>query len=398
MGYFSMSFTKDFLHKNSSILALKDQTSCLIASETRRLMLIENDCILYNKRDCGLWSDLNKPERSQAGQITAVVYNSHQKSYFLSLGGLLYRKALNEEDPSIFMRISAPLIKIKTNQILWYSPKLKKLFCLTRSVNQNRPSPQNELCISMIDLKTKKVEKIFPNYLEEGQESQSIRDFVIVEKSHPRILIAYQSGRIVLDRIEGRGALVCTDQEATSDSYKSRSLHVDSNEGYFLFYSNSQNISNEKIYKMFKILDDSIELKTSFGSFGEESLDSDDEVSHDYNFIEKTLYKQSPPCFFGSEGLNKLYFIQLISYEEEHYERGRLSRTRFSYFYSRILFDKQGAEFSSEQFRMPPGFKLEGEETNIQYFNQNVYFFDNKGCLTVVSDDFEYKRYPFNFI
>ena len=401
-SYFNCPYPQPWFHRQDSMLAVKDSTSCLIAScrNDLKLMLIDKDCVLYLKRD---WIPVGLTNR---GTIQAVVYNPDQKTYFLSLGGVLFKKDLNDKNPSIYMRISSCLNYFPEKLMFRYSQRLKKLFCLVQQAPGYRDfQPQTRFAISMIDLKRRKKELKFPDYFQNSRKLQKISDFIILEKSEPRILISYYSGRIVLDRIGGRGGegmRIWADPEATSEPSYPRSIHIDPKDQFFLLYtkiSDRYSPSNfEDIYKIFKIQDRSIELRDKLSidsSSGEEDLDSDDDDSN----YRKNLIIKSRPCFYRYLKNSKISFIQLFQKQEKMYQaRGRYFVEKKQNYFKEIIFDPESWVFSLTFCGLFEQNLRKGQtvDTRLTYFDQRVYCFNSKGFLNIFDSDFKVQRYPFN--
>ena len=143
-------------------VAVKNQDSSLLINNDNAILLIERGDLKFRK----IFDSLPP--------IQDAVYVKHKNAYFLTIGGILYRKDVDGRPPYPFFQSN---FSWKPGfRTLRYSERLQRLFCNTWKN------------IIVINLSKKKIESTLPKTVQENIGS-SITNFLVLDLHSPKILI-----------------------------------------------------------------------------------------------------------------------------------------------------------------------------------------------------------------
>ena len=368
---------------NSTVLklALKDERSCLIASEAGRLMLIENEHLKYESKDWLKSLNIKRQKETHDGsqnKVDDLAYCSDQNAYFLNLSGLIFKKDIDEKEPSIFLEVCP--VTDDCNHIpllLRYSKKLKSLFSTIYVPDQNGQYAASRIC--KINLSTKEVERMLPDYFPNSSHPETISDFAILETTPPRVLIAYHSGHMVLDKIEG--SVSCgykwLDPAPDHQKFETHNISLCPNKNYFLVFCrhkrSDRNKNDKARCRIFQILDDSVQLRDSLGR----EADAEDLAWNKAGFEVEYFYHFTP-SFFNFAGDHQLNFLQIFDKLITSPDESSIDQT----FFREISFDILTGKLQSRLKRRLSPVWL--NHSRMRFMNGKVYFFDPRGFLDAI--------------
>ena len=371
------------------LFAVKDQNSYLTVTKENHIMLIDQGDLVYTHTPKPRPNGRRGRSFSSQDQVKEVVYCSDKRAYFLLHNYGLFRKDIDRKEAYLFMNLYGGFEE--SNRLLQYSLELKRLVYLNQVWRKGDAFNENLNYLSVLNLKTKKVEAIIPNHFE-NEKNWSITDFVILDEKNEKkakVVIAYSSGRIAIDTLHSRGQKAATwrNPDPSKEMKLLRSISVCPDQKSFLVYSHQEREQSvgfdygafpvgQDRYQLFAINESGITLMAAL----------DDHNLH-YQRNHYIGYRFSYlPCFYRYDWKGDPSFIQFVTKVRESCDPdGRVNTNE--HFFSEIRFEGEAGNLISRT-----NYNVVGDHlwrfSRMVNFDGVVYYIDPKGYLNSRVGDF----------